>query len=59
MSSLPSLPSPKTVFGKAFLAELGRGNVERAILFARAFLTLENSPAVQVTDDRVLELLAN
>jgi len=59
MSSLPSLPSPKTVFGKAFLAELSRGNVERAILFARAFLTLENGPVVRVIDDRVLEILAN
>jgi len=28
----------QVVFGKAFLAELERGNIERATLFARAFV---------------------
>jgi len=58
MCSSPSLPSPKTVFGRAFLAELGRGNVERAILFARAFLTQEDNPVVRIIEDPVALAIA-
>jgi hypothetical protein len=59
MSNFPSLPSPKTVFGRAFLAELNRGNIERAILFARAFLAQEKNPAVHITDDPLILAIAN
>jgi len=59
MSSFPSLPSPKTVFGRAFLAELSRGNVERAILFAKAFLAQEENPTVRITEDPLILAILN
>jgi hypothetical protein len=59
MSSFPSLPSSKTVFGRAFLAELSRGNVERAILFAKAFLAQEENPTVRITEDPLILAIAN
>jgi hypothetical protein len=59
MSGFPSLPSPKTVFGRAFLAELSRGNVERAILFAKAFLAQEENPTVRITEDPLILAIAN
>jgi hypothetical protein len=59
MSSFPSLPSPKTVFGRAFLAELSRGNIEQAILFAKAFLAQEESPTVRVTEEPLMLAVEN
>jgi hypothetical protein len=38
MAGDPSDPALQVVFGKAFLLELHRGNMDRARLFARAFL---------------------
>lgn len=54
MSSFPSLPSPKTVFGRAFLAELSKGNIERAILFAKAFLVQSEVPPVRIIEDSLI-----
>jgi len=44
MQSLPSGLSVKSVFIKAFLAVLQRGDIQSAVLFARAFLTQERPP---------------
>jgi hypothetical protein len=38
MASVPTETSLQVVFGKAFLLELQRGDLETAKLFARAFL---------------------
>jgi hypothetical protein len=59
MSSFSPLSSPKTVFGRAFLAELSRGNMERAILFARAFLAQEENPTVRIIEDPLILAIAN
>jgi hypothetical protein len=59
MSGLSLLSSPKTVFGRAFLAELSRGNMERAILFARAFLAQAEYPTVRIIEHPMILAIAN
>jgi len=59
MCSPPSLQGLKTVFVRAFLAELGKGNIELAVLFARAFLVQEENPGVRIIDDPIVLVLAS
>ena len=56
MSGSPSLRL-KALFGKAFLAEIQRGDIELAILFARAFLVQENRPLVNLIEEPLIPLL--
>jgi|GEM_PF-2758413 len=46
MAGPDDLPTLRLVFGKAFLVELNRGNLEGAQLFARAFLLQQAPPRV-------------
>ena len=54
-------PSPslrlKALFGRAFLMELRRGDVETAILFARAFLVQEDRPLIRIIEEPSIPLL--
>lgn len=44
MTEPPPPPSLKSVYGKAFLIHLDRGDMEMARVFARAFLLSKNGP---------------
>lgn len=59
MQSLPSGFSVKAVFIKAFLAVLQRGDVECAVLFARAFLTQERPPEPIIFEEPLAPELLN
>ncbi len=58
MCPLSSPSSPKAVFGRAFLAQLQKGDVEMAILFAKAFLAQENGPPLSISEELLAPILA-
>ena len=49
MASPTTDASLQVLFGKAFLVELGRGNIETAKVFARAFLLRTPAPSNRPT----------
>jgi len=59
MNSLPSHPNLRSVFGKAFLIELRRGNVQKAVLFAKAFLIEHTRSPKVVPQETMIPIILN